>query len=150
MIGRVMALDAGEKWIGIALSDPLGILASPLMRISAASGDDPVAAIRRLVDQHEVKLVVVGVPYSMDGTAGRQAALVQDFVAKLARSLSVGVETWDERLSTVAAGRRMTEASAGRARKKEQIDAAAAAYILEGYLERRRREENEPESSACD
>lgn len=150
MIGRVMALDVGEKWIGVALSDPLGILASPLTRISAGSGDDAVEAIRRLVDEHEVKLVVVGVPYSMDGTSGRQAALVQDFVIKLAQLLPVGVETWDERLSTVAAGRRMTENAAGRARKKEQIDAAAAAYILEGYLERRRREEEEPEGSTCD
>jgi len=147
--GRVMALDVGEKWIGVALSDPLGILANPLTRISAVPEEAAIQAIHRLVDEHLVKLVVVGMPYSMDGTLGRQAALVEQFMIKLRQSLRIGMETWDERLSTLAARSRLREVP-GKVGEKEQIDAAAAAYILEGYLEHRRREVQSPEEQAGD
>jgi len=131
----------GEKWIGVALSDPCGILASPLTRIPMKGPEPPEAAIGRLVSQHQVKGVVGGLPYSMDGTLGQQGERVRAFLQKLSDSLGIPVETWDERLSTVAASRRMIEGGAGRGARREGIDAAAAAYILQGYLDRRRFEE---------
>lgn len=148
--GRVMALDTGEQWIGVALSDPLGILASPLTRISALPEEAAIREFQQLVDEYQVKLVVVGMPYSMDGTPGKQAARVEEFVTRLRQALSVCVQTWDERLSTVAARSRMRDVGSGKAREKEQIDAAAAAYILEGYLERQRAEGQNPEDPASD
>ncbi len=147
--GRVMALDVGEKWIGVALSDPLGILANPLTRISAVPQETAIQGIGHLTDEHQVKLIVIGIPYSMDGTQGRQALLVEEFLVKLRQSLRVPVQTWDERLSTVAARSRIRAAS-NRATEKEQIDAAAAAYILEGYLERQRGEEHNTEDQPGD
>ncbi|MBM4444169.1 MAG: Holliday junction resolvase RuvX [Chloroflexi bacterium] len=141
MEGRVLGLDVGEKWIGVALSDPCGILASPLTRIPMKGPEPPEAAIGRLVSQHQVKGVVGGLPYSMDGTLGQQGERVRAFLQKLSDSLGIPVETWDERLSTVAASRRMIEGGAGRGARREGIDAAAAAYILQGYLDRRRFEE---------
>ena len=141
MEGRVLGLDVGEKWIGVALSDPCGILASPLTRVPMQGPEPPEAAIGRLVSQHEVRCVVAGLPYSMDGSLGQQAERVRTFLQKLSESLLVPIETWDERLSTVAASRRMTEGGTGRGARKERIDAAAAAYILQGYLDRMRLQE---------
>jgi putative Holliday junction resolvase len=131
----MMGLDVGDKWIGVALSDPGGILASPLTRIDRAGVESPLAAIRRLVSEHDVKLVVAGLPYSMDGSLGQQAERVRDFLQELSESLEVPIETRDERLSTVAASRRMIEAGAKKGSRKERIDAAAAAFILQGYLD---------------
>lgn len=136
--GRMMGLDVGEKWIGVALSDPCGILASPLTRINRAGVEPALEAIRRLVSEHEVKLVVAGLPYSMDGSLGQQAERVRDFLQKLSESLEVPIETWDERLSTVAASRRMIEGGAKKGSRKERIDAAAAALILQAYLDQMR------------
>jgi putative Holliday junction resolvase len=133
--GRMMGLDVGEKWIGVALSDPCGILASPLTRIDRSGVESPLEAIRRLVSEHEVKLVVAGLPYSMDGHLGQQAERVLDFLQELSESLEVPIETRDERLSTVAASRRMIEGGAKKGSRKERIDAAAAAFILQGYLD---------------
>ncbi len=134
----MMGLDVGEKWIGVALSDPSGILASPLTRINRAGVEAPLEAIRRLVSEHDVKLVVAGLPYSMDGCVGQQAERVRDFLQKLSESLEVPIETWDERLSTVAASRRMIEGGAKKGSRKERIDAAAAALILQAYLDQMR------------
>ncbi len=138
-----MGLDVGEKWIGVALSDPSGILASPLTRIPRTGPESPEAAIRRLVSQHEVKRVVVGLPYSMDGSLGKQAERVRGFLQKLSESLEVPIETRDERLSTVAASRRMIEGGAKKGSRKERIDAAAAAFILQGHLDQMRVEQGQ-------
>jgi putative Holliday junction resolvase len=138
MIGRILGLDIGEKRIGVALSDPSGILASPLTQISRTGTRTAIEAILQLVRQHEVEHIVAGLPYSMDGSLGQQAELVQDFLQKLSLCLEIPVETWDERLSTVAAERLMAEAGVGKERRKKRVDAAAAALILQGYLDRQR------------
>jgi len=133
-----LGLDIGEKRIGVALSDPSGILASPLTRVHASDTGDAIEAIAQLVRQYEVGLVIAGLPYSMDGSLGQQAERVQDFLQKLSQHLEIPIETWDERLSTVAAERMMIEAGVGRERRRKQVDAAAAALILQGYLDRMR------------
>lgn len=138
-----MGLDVGDRWIGVALSDPLGILASPLTRLERTDDEAAVKAIADLVRKHEAKAVVAGMPYSLNGNMGQQAVRVQDFLRKLAQSLSVPIQTSDERLSTVTATQGMIEAGASRQSRKGKIDAAAAAVILQWYLDRLRQEQAE-------
>ena len=127
----------------MALSDPLGILASPLTRIERTDDEAAVKAIAELVGKHEARAVVAGLPYSLNGNVGQQAVRVQDFLRKLAQSVGVPVLTSDERLSTVMATQGMIEAGASRESRKGKIDAAAAALILQWYLDRRRQEQAE-------
>jgi len=141
--GRTLGLDVGDRWIGVALSDPLGILASPLTRIERTDDEAAVKAIAELVGKHEARAVVAGLPYSLNGNVGQQAVRVQDFLRKLAQSVGVPVLTSDERLSTVMATQGMIEAGASRESRKGKIDAAAAALILQWYLDRRRQEQAE-------
>ena len=143
MEGRTLGLDVGDRWIGVALSDPLGILASPLTRIERTDDEAAVKAIAELVAKHEARAVVAGLPYSLNGNVGQQAVRVQDFLRKLAQSLGVPVLTSDERLSTVMATQGMIEAGASRESRKGKIDAAAAALILQWYLDRLRHEQAE-------
>ncbi|HWR71440.1 MAG TPA: Holliday junction resolvase RuvX [Dehalococcoidia bacterium] len=145
--GRTLGLDVGDRWIGVALSDPLGILASPLTRIERTDDEAAVKAIADLVAKHEAKAVVAGLPYTMSGSLGPQAVSVQDFLRKLAESLSVPIQTSDERLSTVTAMQGMIEAGASRESRKGKIDAAAAALILQWYLDRLRREQAESQDT---
>jgi putative Holliday junction resolvase len=146
--GRTLGLDIGDRWIGVAVSDPLGILASPLTRIDRTSDEAAVKAIADLVRKHEAKAVVAGLPYSMDGNVGPQAVRVQDFLRKLAESLSVPIETSDERLSTVVATQGMIAAGVSRESRKGKIDAAAAALILQWYLDRLRHEQVESQDQS--
>ncbi len=136
--GRILGLDVGDKWIGVAMSDPSGTLATPLTRIAAIDTEATVEAIRQLVRQYEVGCIVAGMPYSLDGSLGQQANRVQDFVQTLSQHLEVRIETWDERFSTVAAQQRMAEAGIRKERRRERIDAVAAALILQEYLDNMR------------
>jgi putative Holliday junction resolvase len=142
--GRTLGLDVGERWIGVALSDPLGILASPLTRVERTDDDAAVEAIAGLVRKHGAKAIVAGLPYSLDGSVGPQAVRVQEFLRKLTGSVGVPVETADERLSTVTAIQGMIEAGVSREARKGKVDAAAAALILQWHLDRERREAGEP------
>lgn len=143
MEGRTLGLDVGDRWIGVALSDPLGILATPLTRIERRDDESAVKAIVDLVEKHEARVVVAGLPYTMSGSVGPQAVSVEEFLKKLAQSVSIPVLTSDERLSTVMATQGMIEAGASRESRKGKIDAAAAALILQWYLDRLRQEQVE-------
>jgi putative Holliday junction resolvase len=131
---RILALDVGDSRIGVAMSDPEQIIASPLTVIARDEDSSAIEAIIRLVGQYDVKRIVVGLPYSLDGSMGRQADKVKDFVDKLSRRINTGIDLWDERLSTVAAERLISEAGNKKARRSRRDDAAAA-YILQGYLD---------------
>jgi putative Holliday junction resolvase len=148
----MLGLDVGDRWIGVALSDPLGILASPLTRVERTDDEAAVRAIADLVRKHEAKAVVAGLPYSLNGNVGPQAVRVHDFLQRLAQSLTVPIQTSDERLSTVVATQGMIEAGASRESRKGKIDAAAAALILQWYLDRLRHEQVESldQSTAVD
>ena len=132
---RILGLDIGDRRIGVAISDPVEIIASPLTVITRDNESSTLDAIVRLVDQYDVKRIVIGLPYSLDGSLGIQASKVKDFVDKLSRSTSSGIELRDERLSTVGAQRLLRGAGNKKAREKSRLDAAAAAYILQGYLD---------------
>ena len=135
---RSLGLDIGDKKIGVALSDPEGILASPLTIINCTDDTVDVETIINIVDQQEVGQIIVGLPRSMDGSVGRQAEKVKSFTEKLASHTEVSVEFRDERLTTVSAKRLMQAAGRKKTRQKARDDAIAAAIILQGYLDETR------------
>jgi putative Holliday junction resolvase len=137
---RILALDVGDRRIGVAVSDPSQILARSLEVIQRGSRQQDFAAVAGLVEEYEVEWVVVGYPRSLDGTAGEQAEKVERYVAALAEALTVPVLLWDERLSTVSAERLMREGGQRGRKKRERLDAVAAAVILQDYLDSRKKE----------
>ena len=136
--GRILGIDAGERRVGVALSDELCLLASPLVVLDRGHGLAPVLdTLARLARSERVAQMVVGLPLNADGTAGRQARRARDFARVAARVIGLPVELWDERLSTREAeaivraqGRNMR-----RLRQSGQLDAVAAAVILQDYLD---------------
>jgi len=128
---RNLGLDIGDKRVGVALSDPEGILASPFTIIHRTDDRADVEAIINIVNQQRVERIIVGLPRSMDGSIGRQAEKVKTFTQKLSSHTEVPVEFRDERLTTVSAKRLMQEIG----KKKARDDAIAAAIILQGYLD---------------
>ncbi len=132
---RIMALDIGDKKIGVAMSDPEGVLATPLVTIIRLNDSEAIDSICKLVSKYKVGHVVVGLPYSLDGSMGTQAEKVCAFARKLSQSLQVDIRMQDERLSSAAADRLLSEAGVKKGHKKSVRDAAAAAFILQGYLD---------------
>ena len=136
-MARSLGLDVGNKRIGVALSDPEGILASPLTIINCQDGIADVGAITDIINQQRVKQVVVGLPLSMDGSLGQQAEKVKAFTQRLSSHTKVPVTFRDERLTTVSAKRLMRAVHTKKAKRKARHDAIAAAIILQGYLDER-------------
>lgn len=134
---RVLALDVGEKRIGVAISDLSQTLARSLEVIQGGSRQEGFTAVGRLIEEYEVEKVVVGYPRSLDGMAGAQAERVERYAADLAKAVTVPVLLWDERFSTVSAERLMREAGLRGEKKQERVDAVAAAVILQDYLDSR-------------
>ncbi|MBI2369005.1 MAG: Holliday junction resolvase RuvX [Deltaproteobacteria bacterium] len=133
---RALGLDVGSKTIGVAKSDELGWTAQGLTTIRRATLAADLQALTRLIHEHQIDTVVVGLPKNMDGTLGPQAQLVLSFVRALEKALPVPVVTWDERLSTIGAERALFEADLSRRKRRKVIDKMAAAFILQGYLDR--------------
>ena len=134
----MLGLDIGDKRIGVALGDPEGVLASQLTTILRKEDEADLEAILELARQHGVERIVVGLPISMDGSLGKQAEKVLTFSRSLAQRAEMPVDSWDERLSTVAADRAMVEAGVKSAKKKARRDSLAAAIMLQAYLDRHR------------
>jgi len=130
---RVLALDLGDRRIGVAISDTLGMLARPLETFKRGSRVGDFAHIRALIDEHHVQKVVAGLPLNMDGTEGKQATWVRDYTTELAEAISLPVVLWDERLSSTDA--RSILGIRGRPTDRGKIDAVAAAVILRSYLD---------------
>ena len=131
-ITRSLGLDIGDKRIGVALSDPQGILASPLTIIDRRDDLTDVEAIITIITQNQVGRIIVGLPLSMNGSIGEQAEKVKAFTQQLRNHTKVPIEFRDERLSTVSAKRLMQTV---RKTKKTRDDAVAAALILQSYLD---------------
>jgi putative Holliday junction resolvase len=132
---RVLALDVGNRRVGVAVSDPSQSLARSLEVIERGAPRDDLAALCRLIEEYDVEKIVVGYPRSLDGTRGEQAQKVEQYVEALTSTLDIPVLLWDERLSTVSAERLMTEAGLKGRAKRQRIDAVAAAVILQDYLD---------------
>lgn len=136
-----MALDVGDVRIGVAVSDPLGIIAQPHSVIAAKSPQADADAIKKLIDDTGAKCLVVGIPLNREGKPGPQAEKVLAFVDVLKQTLSVDIVLQDERFSTAAAQRELIDAGMRRRDRKQVIDKAAAQRILTTYLDRRAREQ---------
>ncbi|MFQ5398447.1 MAG: Holliday junction resolvase RuvX [Anaerolineae bacterium] len=136
--GRVMALDLGEKRIGVALSDEMRIAVKPLLVLKRKSRKEDFERIGRLLTEHQVTLLVMGLPVTLSGREGTKAAWVRDYTAALGEHVSVPIEFWDESFSTIRAEAGLRARGVGTRRRRQQIDAAAAAVILQEYLDAQR------------
>jgi len=142
--GRLMALDVGSKTIGLATSDVLRSLATPLITLKRSKLATDLAALDQLVSKHEIKALAIGLPLNMDGSEGPRCQSVRQFADNIARHgparlAGLPIVFQDERLSTAAVTRGMIEDyDMSRAKRAERVDAAAAAWILESALQRLR------------
>jgi len=133
---RLFGLDLGTKTIGVAVSDGMLSIASSLETIQRTKFSKDVARIIELSEANKVCALIMGLPLNMDGSEGPRAQATRAFVRNLERLTPLPVVFWDERLSTVAAERVMIEADMSRKKRAAKIDAAAAAFILQGVLDR--------------
>ena len=132
---RILALDHGTKRIGVALSDELKMIAQPLEYIPAEPFADFLSRLKEILREKEVELVLLGLPRNMDGTYGPAALKVQDFAAALRNAITIPVQTWDERLTSVQANRFLIQGGVRRDKRKEKVDKTAAAILLQSYLD---------------
>lgn len=135
---RLLGLDLGEKTIGLALSDTLLSVATPLETLKRSKFSANAEELRRLIKAHGVGGLVVGLPLNMDGSEGPSAQSARAFARNFAALSDVAIVFWDERLSTAAVTRTLLEADSSRKRRSEVVDKMAAAYILQGALDRLR------------
>lgn len=132
---RILGLDIGDKYIGVAISDELGMFAQPLMRIDRISNDYAYGEIKKLIDEYGIKDVVVGLPINMNNTLGPQSEKVKKFADRLKGKFKINLIYIDERMSTISAERVLIEGSVRRENRKKYIDKIAASYILQTYLD---------------
>jgi putative holliday junction resolvase len=135
---RVVGLDLGEKTIGVAVSDELGMIAHPRRTLRRTGNKSDSFAVANLAAEEQAVRIVIGLPLTLEGSVGPAARRVLAFVDALRRVVKIPVETWDERFSTAAVERQLIEADVSRARRKEVIDQHAAAFILQGWLDAQR------------
>ena len=134
---RVLAIDHGTKRMGIAISDPSGMIAQPLEFIPAEPFAAFLGRLKELLVEKEVDMILVGMPRNMDGSYGPAAAKVREFVAVLKETIAIPVKTWDERLTSAQANRMLVQADVRRKDRKEKVDKAAAAILLQSFLDSR-------------
>ncbi len=139
---RLMGLDVGEKTIGLALSDALRSIASPLEVIERSKFSKDAEHLRMLCEKHKVGGFVVGYPINMNGTEGPRCQSTRQFCRNLHEKLGLPMLLQDERMSTIAVGRVMDDAELSRTRKSEIVDKLAASYILQSALDRYQRNSN--------
>ena len=138
-MGRLIGLDLGTRTCGIALSDPMGIIASGYenYRFKENNFDDPLMHIKEICQNMNIEKIVIGLPKHMNGDLGEKCELVLSFKKRLEEETKLEVITVDERWTTVIATKRLLEADLSRKKRKEVIDKMAAVEILQGYLNRK-------------
>ena len=132
---RILALDHGTKRIGVAVSDEMKMIASPLEYISAEPFAGFLARLKEIICEKEVELIIIGMPRNMDGSYGPAALKVQGFAAVLKDAIAVPIKTLDERLTTVQAQKFLIQGNVRRDKRKEKVDKTAAAILLQSYLD---------------
>jgi putative Holliday junction resolvase len=135
---RLLGFDLGEKTIGLALSDTMLTVATPLETLKRGKFSVDAVVIESLINTHGVGGLVIGLPLNMDGTDGPSAQSARAFARNFANRSPLPIVFWDERLSTAAVTRTLLDADASRKRRNEVVDKMAAAYILQGVLDRLR------------
>ncbi|AXQ93795.1 Holliday junction resolvase RuvX [Cereibacter azotoformans] len=134
--GALIGLDLGTKTIGVAVTDGLRRIATPLLTIRRTKFTEDAARLRAITAERGLVGIVLGLPRNMDGSEGPRAQSTRAFARNLSQVLPLPIGYWDERLSTVAAERALIEADTSRKRRAEVIDHVAAGYILQGVLDR--------------
>ena len=133
---RLMGVDLGSKTIGLAISDVERRIATPLETIRRVKFTPDAERLLQLFDTHQIAALVMGLPLNMDGSEGPRVQSTRSFVRSLTAMRPVPIVYWDERLSTAAVTRSLIEQDASRAKRAEVVDRMAAAYILQGALDR--------------
>ena len=135
-MNKILGLDVGDVWIGVAISDALLFTAQPLMTIKRESNKIAYEKIHEIIIENNVEKVVVGLPKNMNNTIGPQSEKVIKFAEKLKNKFKVEIEYVDERMTTLMAEQVLIEGSVRRENRKKYIDKIAATYILQSYLDR--------------
>jgi putative pre-16S rRNA nuclease len=135
--GRVLGLDVGSKRIGVAVSDPLGITAQGLETLQRSTKRRDFEHLQRVIQQYDVREIVVGLPLRMSGAEGIQSDKMQVFAEELRKRFRLPVHLWDERLTSVEANRLLREADLSIEKRGKAVDRMAAVLILQGWMERR-------------
>src|SRR5207253_3440788 len=133
--GRILAIDFGMKRMGLAVSDALGITAQGLPTLERTRIADDVGRIRELIEEYSVARVVLGNPVGHSGNPTAMSGRVAEFAEKLRRRLGCPVELWDERLTSVEAGRMLRQSGMGTLKRKRAVDRVAATLLLQAYLD---------------
>lgn len=133
--GRVMALDLGEKRIGVAVSDPLRMIASAYGVVERTSRQADFARYRAIIAEQDIQLLVVGLPVPLSGVEGERAAWVRDYTAELANHVDIPIVFWDEALTTIQAEESLRQRGKRGKQIRQRVDAVAAAFILQSYLD---------------
>ena len=136
--GRIMGLDVGDKTIGVAVSDLMGLTAQGVKTIKRVGKKKDIEALKEIIKERQVNKIVSGLPKNMNGTLGPQGEKVIKFCELLEEETGIKIEYWDERLSTVAAERTLIQGNVRRENRKGVIDMVAAVIILQDYLDRQR------------
>jgi putative Holliday junction resolvase len=131
---RLLGLDVGTKTIGCALSDVSWLIATPFKTIGRKKFQGDVQELIKIIEEHQVVSLVVGLPINMNGTEGPRCQSIRDFIKAFLKIKDIPLIFWDERLSTLAVTRTLLEADMSRKRRSEVVDKMAAAYILQGFL----------------
>ncbi|AZO77336.1 MULTISPECIES: Holliday junction resolvase RuvX [unclassified Bosea (in: a-proteobacteria)] len=147
---RLLGLDLGTKTIGLALSDVERRIATPLETIQRVKFKQDVVALLKVTQKHAIAGLVIGLPLNMDGSEGPRVQSTRAFVRNLAPLTALPIVFWDERMSTLAVTRTLLDADASRARRAAVVDKMAAAYILQGALDRLARLESDGNESEED
>ncbi|MFW5787268.1 MAG: Holliday junction resolvase RuvX [Halanaerobiales bacterium] len=135
---RIMALDYGNKRIGVAISDSLGLTAQGKGYIKNNNFQDVLLEINKYINKFDIEEIIVGMPFKMNGSKGERVERTQEFINFLKNNLKVNIRAWDERLTSVQAEKVLLEADMSREKRKQVIDKMAASLILSNYLEARK------------
>jgi putative Holliday junction resolvase len=132
---RILALDHGTKRVGVAVSDELKMIATPLEFIPAEPFAAFLVRLKELLREKDVEMILVGMPRNMDGSYGPAALKVREFIGALKEALAVPIQTWDERLTSAQAQRFLIQGGVRREDRKLKVDKTAAAILLQSYLD---------------
>lgn len=135
---RILGLDVGEKRIGVAVSDEIGLTAQGLTTIVRSDIKKDIERLAAIVREYSIRKIIVGLPRNMNGTYGPQAGKTKEFVRLMQQVIPLEVVFWDERLTTTLARRTLLEGDVSRKKRKKVIDRMAAVMILQGFLDRNR------------
>ena len=132
---RLIGLDLGSKRIGVSICDEKQLIATPLKTINRNSLHELISELKVIIDENDIKGIVIGNPLNMDGSSGRSAQSVKDTTQKIEENINIPICLWDERLSTVGAFNLSSQLDINVSKREKKIDENAAAFILQGAID---------------